>query len=291
MANIGTKLLSQAVPTSSLYWGRNGQSLKIPPFMVRKGEDKLNDQELFEYSISEYNKPFSGWDFSHIHSRMKEDKLTWNYEETVLNETRNVNYLLDMGTGGGEFLSTLAPLPPITYATEAYQPNVPIAQSRLGPLGVKVIGIDDDEKLPLSSNMFELVINRHEAYSDSEVYRIMQSGGTFITQQVGGENERELNRILGDESQGQFAHWNLKFAVERLRQQGFIILDQKEEFPVIEFKDVGAIIYYLKAIPWQVEDFTVERYFGGLKRIYKRIVKEGSFKVNAHRFMIKAEKR
>ena len=103
MANIGTKLLSQAVPTSSLYWGRNGQSLKIPPFMVRKGEDKLNDQELFEYSISEYNKPFSGWDFSHIHSRMKEDKLTWNYEETVLNETRNVNYLLDMGTGGGEF--------------------------------------------------------------------------------------------------------------------------------------------------------------------------------------------
>lgn len=251
----------------------------------------MNDQGLFEYFISEYNKPFSGWDFSYIHGRMKEDKLTWNYEEMVLNEIRNVNCLLDMGTGGGEFLSTLVPLPTITYATEAYQPNIPIAQSKLGPLGVKVIGIDDDEKLPLPSNMFELVINRHESYSDSEVYRIMKPGGTFITQQVGGENERELNRILGEESQGSFAHWNLKFAVKKLTQQGFIILDQKEEFPVTEFTDVGAIIYYLKAIPWQVEDFAIERYFDGLKRIYEKIAKQGSFKVNAHRFMIKAEKR
>jgi len=34
-----------------------------------------------------------------------------------------------MGTGGGEFLASLAPLPMHTSATEAYPPNVEIARA------------------------------------------------------------------------------------------------------------------------------------------------------------------
>lgn len=40
-----------------------------------------------------------------------------------------------MGTGGGEFLAGLQPLPPHTCATEGYPPNIPIAQQRLKRLG------------------------------------------------------------------------------------------------------------------------------------------------------------
>jgi hypothetical protein len=35
--------------------------------------------------------------------------------------------LLDMGTGGGELLASMAPLPDV-WATEGYPPNVPIAR-------------------------------------------------------------------------------------------------------------------------------------------------------------------
>ena len=47
--------------------------------------------------------------------------------------------LLDIGTGGGEFLSSLQALPQIVYATEVYKPNMPIARKRLSSLGVEVI--------------------------------------------------------------------------------------------------------------------------------------------------------
>ncbi|TWM62046.1 hypothetical protein CHCC14814_3869 [Bacillus paralicheniformis] len=50
-----------------------------------------------------------------------------------------------MGTGGGEFLSKLGPLPSSAYATECYFPNVPVAKERLTPLEVQVVQIDNDE--------------------------------------------------------------------------------------------------------------------------------------------------
>ncbi len=251
----------------------------------------MTDVELLAYFQSEYDKPFTGWDFSYIRDRIKEEKLTWSYETMVLQETRNVGSLLDMGTGGGEFLSTLAPLPQITYATEAYPPNVSIATKHLTPLGVKVVQIDDnDEILPLPADHIELVINRHESYSASEVKRVMQNGAKFITQQVGGENERELNRLLGDKSPYQYAHWNMDYAVKELKQNRFAILEQQEEYPVSEFKDIGAVIYYLKAVPWQVENFSVVNYFNGLKQIQDKISREGSLKIRSHRFLIVAKK-
>ncbi len=70
--------------------------------------------------------------------------------------------MLDMGTGGGEFLSSLAPFPPYTCATEAYPPNVPIAKARLEPLGIEVFQISEDNFLPIPDNTLDLVINRHE---------------------------------------------------------------------------------------------------------------------------------
>jgi len=42
----------------------------------------------------------------------------------------DVTPLLDMATGGGEFLSSLVPLPPRTVATEGYPPNLEVARRR-----------------------------------------------------------------------------------------------------------------------------------------------------------------
>ena len=57
---------------------------------------------------------------------------------------RDAATMLDMGTGGGEFLFSLHPLPKTVYATEGYKPNVPIARQRLEPLGVKVVYFEED---------------------------------------------------------------------------------------------------------------------------------------------------
>ena len=59
---------------------------------------------------------------------------------------------------------------------------------------------------------------------------------------------------------------------------------------VERFYDIGAIVYQLKAIPWQIPDFSVERYFEQLKSIHEKIRQDGYVDVFEHRFFIIAEK-
>src|SRR5438105_10192182 len=122
----------------------------------------MKDESLFNFLISEANHPFSGWNFSHLTAtqRMAEFPLSWSYASTILMQLRQTTSLLDMGTGGGEFLSSLSPLPPHTCATEGYAPNIPIARQRLEPLGVQVYPVDVSGHLPFEAERFHLIINR-----------------------------------------------------------------------------------------------------------------------------------
>src|SRR5712692_8615791 len=101
----------------------------------------MKHDDFLNYLTSEYNHSFAGWDFSYLNGRLEEIGSvgdTWEYAEKVKVAFSTAQSLLDMGTGGGELLSSLQPLPPHTCATEGYAPNVPIARQRLEPLGVQV---------------------------------------------------------------------------------------------------------------------------------------------------------
>ncbi len=244
---------------------------------------------MLDWLIEEEIKHFEGWDFSYLEStnRMHEFPLGWNYWLEVRERMKGCNSLLDMGAGGGEFLSSLAPLPINTCATEGYEPNIPIARKRLEPLGVKVFRVDNDENLPFDNESFELVINRHESYSEREVHRILKKGGTFITQQVGGLNDKELNELLGVPLPD-YAGWNLEEASRRLKSERFMLYIQKEDLVKTRFYDIGAIVFYLKAIPWQVPDFSVKKFYDKLKTLDGVIQKEGYVDFTCHRFLIAA---
>ena len=251
----------------------------------------LTDNELFDYLVGEANEKFEGWDFSYLTStgRMQEFPLRWNYRNEVKMAMREVSSLLDMGTGGGEFLASLGPFPEYTCATEGYEPNIAIARKRLEPLGIRVYRVDDDEALPFSNETFDLVINRHESYSPQEVKRILKKQGTFITQQVGGLNNKEINEILGIPKY-EYYNWNLETALSKLKEVGLSITEQKEDIIKTRFYDIGALVFYLKAIPWQVPGFTIEKYFERLKEIHAQIQKQGYIDFTCHRFFIIASK-
>jgi SAM-dependent methyltransferase len=251
--------------------------------------------ELFDFLISEAEAHFSGWDFSYIAGREAEVPLRWSYISEVLLRARKSQALLDMDTGGGELFSRFAPFPMQTYATEAYPPNVPIARQRLEPLGIQVIQVDEDEsldhRLPFGDNFFDLVLNRHGYYWPPELYRILQPGGVFLTQQVGDRNDVGIRQLLGAPEAFPNIEWaDLIEAVSNLRQAGFRILKQLEDLYPQRFYDVGAIVYQLKAVPWQIPDFSVEQYFERLKEIHAQIQQDGFVDVEEHRFFIIAEK-
>lgn len=252
----------------------------------------MQQEDLFQFLLSEAEAPFSGWDFSYVEGtgRMAGEPLSWSFTSEILMRIRQAESLLDMGTGGGEFLSKLRPLPVCTQATEGYGPNVEKARKGLEPLGVKVSEIDSDESLPFTDGSFDFVMNRHESFSAKEVFRILKPGGVFATQQVGGSDNLDLNLHLGAKGDFGFADWNLESAAAQLKKEGFHILKQKEAFPKTRFYDVGAIVYYLKAISWQIPDFSVDSYFQRLKALHRIIEKDDYFEVASHRFLILARK-
>ncbi len=224
----------------------------------------LTSNELFDFLLKEAEAHFSGWDFSYIADREHPAPLRWSYISEALLRVRKSKAVLDMDTGGGEMFARFAPFPSVAYATEAYAPNIPIARKRLEPLGVEVVALEEDElrHLPFDAETFDLIINRHGYYWAPELYRIIQPGGVFITQQVGDRNDIGIRELLGAPNVEVNIEWvDLAEAVANLEAADFHVIKQIEDIYPQRFYDVGAIVYQLQAIPWQIPDFSVEGYF------------------------------
>jgi SAM-dependent methyltransferase len=252
---------------------------------------EIKNRDAFEKLIAEaLVQEFSGWDFSFMAERWKESSTSWDYKGIVRRFIRPEIYFLDMDTGGGEILSALQPLPLNTYATEGYVPNVPVAKNRLEPLGVQIVQLFGDDIPPFENGYFDLVTNRHGSFLAQELHRIMKPGGIFVTQQVGGENNFELNKLLQDKPEFMYSHWTPNLAIQQLTDAGFQILEHKEEFPETIFADIGAVVFYLKIISWQVADFSVKKYHDKLVEVHNLIQEQGCLKIRSHRFLIVAQK-
>lgn len=208
----------------------------------------MNNDDLKAEWKREEAFAFKGWDFSHIRGRWEGENLPWDYETILRTYLKTTDSLLDMGTGGGEFLLTLGHPHKLISVTESYPPNVELCQKTLSPLGITVAQTYDDEKLPFDDASFDIVINRHESFDPAEVSRVLQSGGYFITQQVGGSNDRDLcERLISDFTPPFPAH-TLENNANVLKTLGFEILKAEEIFTPIRFFDVGALAYFAKII-------------------------------------------
>ena len=202
-------------------------------------------------SVSEFDRlidealthAFAGWDFSWLAGRWLEEEPSWDYRQIVRDAIANAGSLLDMDTGGGEVLSSLQPLPPITVATESYPPNILVAQARLQPLGVQVVTPDSDRRLPFADAAFDVVINRHGAFDAAAIHRVLRPGGAFITQQVGGDNCIQLNQFLQDGPAVPWPFWTLDYAVRQLEDAGFAITRTADEYLDSVFRDIGGVVF------------------------------------------------
>lgn len=248
-------------------------------------------RQQFEQLIADSERAvFEGWDFSYLEGRWFEGKPPWSYPDLVRERLASATAVLDMETGGGEFLASLAPLlPGGTWATEAYPSNIPVARRRLEPLGIQVAAVESDDQLPFGDGAFDLVINRHGSFDAREVGRVLRPGGRFVTQQVGGKNCIGLNELLGGALPPDL-HWGLRTAVGQLEAVGLRTLRAEESAAPATVMDVGAIVYYLKAIPWQIPDFDLEQNREQLYAIWETIRREGPLKIESHRFIIEAVK-
>jgi SAM-dependent methyltransferase len=248
---------------------------------------------------------FSGWDFSWLKARLIESPPPWDYVQEIRSRFPVAQTMLDLDTGDGKRLAALAPLPSFTVASESYPPNVSIAARNLRRLGVHVIQVDPNTQhqygpsqnkdapqpqrcLPFASNSFDLITCRHGSFSAEEIARLLRSGGTFISQLVGDDNFPHLNDLL----HGQRTIWRSPNGPPppSFEDFGLTILQRREAKPSAIFKDIGAVVYYLKAVPWQIRDFSIETYLPRLRSVHEHVRAHNGLHTHTHRHFIIARK-
>jgi SAM-dependent methyltransferase len=246
----------------------------------------------FDALVSEAeSSPIVGWDSTRMNGRWISRPPPWDYRRLVRARLRRVDSLLDLGTGGGEFLSSLAPLPGRTFATEGYLPNLPVARERLEPLGVWVLPIGSNNRIDLPTGSVQLILSRHEEFDADEVYRVLQPGGRFITQQVGARNYWEINDRLGiPPAPPTNALGAARELAAEISSSGLKLKQVREARFMDQFKDVGALVWYLRWAPWQAPKFSVKKYRDRLHSIHRTIRRSGGFKVTARRMLVVADK-
>ena len=253
------------------------------------GEERaMREQDLIEQWKGEEQQPFRGWDFSYLKGRYFEASPPWSYEERVRKLLGEVEAVLDMGTGGGEKLLEFKDLLPAhTVATEGWPPNLPVARENLEPHGIEVVpyDVEKEARMPFADGSFGLVTNRHEAFDACEVARILKPGGVFLTQQVDGRSMADLASVFGREAPN--PQVTLAACGKEVEQAGLVIQFAEEAMGKMRFRDVGALVYYAQAAPWEFpEDFSVERYAAELLGLHK----SGRLSFDMGHFIIQARK-
>ena len=232
-----------------------------------------------------------GWDFSHIRGRYEEDEdLPWDYEALIRGVLKDEMRLLDLDTGGGEFLLSLRHPYENTAATEGYPPNVRLCKERLLPLGIDIRECKDAANVPFADGSFDIIINRHGDFYPPEIRRLLRPGGLFVTQQVGSENDRELVKMVLPDAEKPFPYENLKEQKAGFIDAGFEILQAEEAFGPICFYDIGAFVWFARIIEWEFPGFSVDRCFDRLLQLQKVVERDGSIAGTTHRYLIAARK-
>ena len=248
-------------------------------------------------------QPFTGWDFSWLGDRMQVER-PWDYTQIVLDAARRAPDLLDMGTGGGEWLADLPVRPRCTIATEAWPPNVAGAARHLRAVGVPVVrdeGAADNARqaadpprgrLPFRDGAFHLVVNRHEAFVAGEVARVLAPNGTFVTQQVDNANLDDLYGLLERDRVPPDPSW-LPLAVEQIAGAGLEITDARAGIETYRFSDVGALAWYVAAVgPLHAEwaGFTIAAHHDSFVRLDARARAGTPLELRQRRLLVQARR-
>ena len=222
---------------------------------------------------------------------MDDGQEPWSWLDRATELMARSESLLDMDTGGGEKLLSLRDHWPRTVvATEGHPPNVTLAAGRLAPRGATVVrtAVSDAAPMPFAGDAFDLVLNRHAGFNPHEVARVLAPGGAFLTQQVHGMWAWDLldafdaAPLWPDATPARY--------VPLLEAAGLTIETVKEWEGRLVFADVGAIVYYLKATPWEVPGFTVTTHLPYLLALQERLEAGGELAFFAAKYLIEARK-
>jgi SAM-dependent methyltransferase len=234
----------------------------------------------------------AGWDFAWLDGRATEERPSWQYSKVLADRMSRARASLDIQTGGGEVLASAPVVPPLAAATESWPPNIALATARLGPKGIVVVADPDEPPLPFGAGAFDLVTSRHpNTVWWGEIARVLSPGGSYVAQHVGPSSVFELVEFfLGEQSDEVRNLRHPDHDIREAKAAGLTVDDVRLERLRVEFRDIGAVVYFLRKVIWMVPGFTTDAYLPQLRELHARIQPDGAFVAHSTRFLIEARK-
>ena len=235
-----------------------------------------------------------------VGDRLTIDAPEWDYpalaREIVL---RSQGAVLDIGTGNGEFFAGLGPLPKGSAVTET-GPAFLIARRRLERLGVDVRRAEPswngDMLLPFFDGQYSVVLSRFSTIDLDEVGRVLEPGGTFVTEQVDTRDGIVLNRALGVPLGWDPDAVTVDVISDGLVASGLEIVEAKEYAGTRTFTDLSSVLWYLRSAAWQVPDLAglspsaVARHEAGLRALHMHFATGNELVDEAPRILVTARR-
>lgn len=154
-------------------------------------------KELDEMKFYETIGKANGWNFSQL--RVSADQAGWEFHEEVIKRCSQTDWLLDIGTGGGENLLKMASSVGAAIGIDLSNGMITAAIENLRKseqTNVRFVEMSS-KQLHFPQGFFDIVTCRHAPFDPTEVAKVMKMGGVFLTQQVSEDDKVNIKNAFG----------------------------------------------------------------------------------------------
>jgi SAM-dependent methyltransferase len=222
--------------------------------------------------------PRQGWDFSSMN--VLRQPVPWDYRTLVRLYLRPADRVLDVGTGGGETLASLAGSFGSGLGIDPDPDMVRRASERALPDNLSFrAGSDQMEGI---TGTFDVILNRHAPFDLAAVTPHIKPGGYFITQQVGERNMACVKAALG------IPVGQPEVCREDIEASGLLVLAFMEYDAEYVVRDIESLVFWLHALDLGHSDIdggTALASAESLNRVLAGNVDERGFVTNEHRYL------
>lgn len=150
-----------------------------------------------EKELEFYNR-IKNWDFSNI--KMCEENFTnWDIYKILNEKAKDSDYILDLGTGGGEKILQYFPNVKKIIGTDISSEMIKTANKNLknsnrSNIEFKVM---NNLNIDFQDNLFDIVVARHTCIEPKQIYKVLKDGGLLLVRGVDKLDCWELKKLYG----------------------------------------------------------------------------------------------
>lgn len=231
-----------------------------------------------------------GWNFSSLKCTV--EGKAWDFYEEAVKLIKKSDVLLDIGTGGGEKLLTIAETALLLIGIDISTKRIGDARYNLHASGTSNVRFFemDSEELQFPNEFFNVITCRQSPFSAQEVARVLAHDGVFLTQQVSEHDKLNMADVFG-RGNAACEDGTLKNKyMNELRDAGFQDIQAFDYDATEYYESHEDLIFLLKHTPI-VPNFGQNNHdFALLDQFIEQYQTSKGIKTNSKRFMIIARK-